>query len=72
LTGSEMVPEKDGKGGLTGKRLPEYFVNTVNPDRSYEGIGDGLGRVGGRFNPLPPRLDGRFPSLAKAWGLEEK
>jgi len=70
LTGSEMVPEKDAKGGLTGKRFADYFVNTINPDRSYEGIGDGLGRQGGRFKPLPPRLDGRYPSLAAAWGLK--
>jgi hypothetical protein len=70
LTGSEQVPEYvDGKP--TGKRIADYFVQTVNPDRSYEGIGDGLGRPGGRFKPLPSRLDGRFPSLAKAWGLED-
>lgn len=72
LTGSELVRTKVTEKGVD--RIvtePSYYVETINPDRSYEGIGDGLGRKGGRFRPLPPKLDGRYPALAKAWGLPE-
>jgi len=71
LTGSELVAERNAAGGVTGGRASSFFVETINPDRSYEGIGDGLGKQDGRFTRLPPRLDGRYPSLAKAWGFAE-
>lgn len=49
----------------------EFYVYTINPDTTYEGIGEGFGRPGGRFKPLPPKTDGRYPQLAKAWGIDE-
>ena len=74
LTGSELAARKvRGPNGTESVvREPDYFVQTINPDRSYEGIGDGLGRTGGHFRTLPPKLDGRYPSLATAWGLDTK
>lgn len=69
LTSSELVAERNDKGTVTGRQVESYYVSTINPDRTYEGIGDGLGKEGGRFRKLPPRIDGRYPALAKAWGF---
>lgn len=72
LTRGEQVTRTVTKGGQsTTETVTEHYVLTSNPDRRYDGIGDTLGREGGRFRPLPPKLDGRYPSLAKAWGLPE-
>jgi AAA domain len=66
-----VVTAKNDKGVVEAQKIPEYFVWSINPDSTYEGIGQGLGREGGKFKPLPPKLDGRYASLAKAWGLAQ-
>ena len=64
--------QKNAAGVIETVDVAEYYVYTINPDSTYEGIGQGLGREGGKFNPLPPKVDGRYPALAKAWGLDTK
>lgn len=60
-TKNEVV---DGKP----QKRTSYFVHTVPPD-SFRECGDGLG--GGRYNKLPPTMEGTYPKLAKAWGLAQ-
>jgi hypothetical protein len=48
---------------------PSYFVRTV-PTSKYQNAGDGVG--GGKYNVLPPKLEGTYPSLCKAWGIDEE
>jgi hypothetical protein len=49
----------------------EYVIHTKPPDR-YHPCGDGIGGGGGKYNELPSRMDGTYPSLIKAWGMEEE
>lgn len=65
---SKRVVAEGGKS--VAQDVAEYYVYTINPDTTYDGIGQGLGREGGKFKPLPPKIDGRYPSLAAAWGLK--
>lgn len=54
--------------GKPSQRVTRYVCHTVPPD-SFRRAGDGVG--GGRYNVLPPKLEGTYPSLAKAWGLKQ-
>jgi len=63
--------QKNAAGVIETVDVAEYYVYTINPDSTYEGIGQGLGREGGKFHALPAKVDGRYPALAKAWGLTQ-
>ena len=63
--------QPNAQGVAEAVDVAEYYVYTINPDSTYEGIGEGFGRPGGRYKPLPSKLDGRYPSLARAWGILE-
>lgn len=53
--------------GSIRTRTIDYRVWSVPPD-DYHTCGDGVG--GGRLKRLPASLDGTYPTLAKAWGVE--
>jgi hypothetical protein len=57
---------EERKGKVTGK---DNYIWTVNPNSKIEFCKDGVG--GGKYKVLPPKLEGTYTELMKAWGVED-
>lgn len=69
---AERLPGYQGVLLITDRKIvngkAHYYCHTIQKDHHRKAF-DRFG--GGRFNVLPPEVDGSFQSLAKAWGMEE-
>ena len=67
LFDSVFLTQRENTKDSQGNTTVDHFVYTVNPNRRFDFIGDGVG--GGKFATLPAKTGGTYQELMTAWGV---
>lgn len=60
------------KGGGEPAEVKVRYVCHTRPPNQWVKCGDSFAAPGGKYKPLPDRVDGSYEGLMKAWGLTEE